>query len=216
MFTRNDHPNAAAGPVRVSRSLEVDAIRGRDCETVFELRVKRPFDIALSLCALFLLVPALALIAVLVLASGPGPVICSQPRYGRNRKLFRMYRFWTLGGRVTRIGGFLRRTGLDELPQFVNVLKGDMSIVGPRPYAPFTLIDGKPYETVVADFEGRHAIRPGITSLARISGRRGPLPPAAAAIERFRDDLAYVRQQSLWLDFRIIAVSLWRGFLTGT
>jgi lipopolysaccharide/colanic/teichoic acid biosynthesis glycosyltransferase len=178
------------------------------------------------------LIPAFALIAILVRASGPGPVFYSQWRYGQNRKQFRILKFRTMvcgtddgsvtvqttrkDPRLTRIGAFLRRTSLDELPQFVNVLKGDMSIVGPRPHAPHTLIANEFYETLVADFDHRHSIRPGLTGLAQISGCRGPLPNSAAAIKRFEYDLAYLRQQSLLLDLRIIARTLRREFLTGS
>jgi lipopolysaccharide/colanic/teichoic acid biosynthesis glycosyltransferase len=234
MLTQNHLPNAACGPARVSRPFEVASISQRDSEkiTVAPYWAKRAFDIVFSLSALFLLVPAFALIAMLIWASGPGPIIYSQWRYGRDRKQFRIYKFRTMvcvaddgsvtvqatrqDSRVTRIGGFLRRTSLDELPQFVNVLKGDMSIVGPRPHAPFTLIAGDLYEALVADFEGRHSIRPGMTGLAQISGCRGPVPNAAAASKRFQYDLIYVRQQSLLLDLRIIAVTLRKEFLTGS
>jgi lipopolysaccharide/colanic/teichoic acid biosynthesis glycosyltransferase len=234
MLARNDHRDAAYGAAASSRSLERTTIRQRDGEnfSITPYWLKRTFDIVFALGALFLLIPAFALIAILVRASGPGPVFYSQWRYGQNRKQFRIFKFRTMvcgaddgpvtvqtarkDARVTRIGAFLRRTSLDELPQFVNVLKGDMSIVGPRPHAPQTLIANEFYETLVADFDQRHLIRPGMTGLAQISGCRGPLPNAAAAIKRFEYDLVYLRQQSLLLDLRIIARTLQREFLTGS
>jgi lipopolysaccharide/colanic/teichoic acid biosynthesis glycosyltransferase len=234
MLARNDHRDAAYGTAPVSRPFESAPIRQRDGEdiTVTPYWLKRTFDVVFALCALFLLIPAFALIAMLVWASGPGPVLYSQWRYGRNRKQFRIYKFRTMvcgaddgsvtiqathkDRRVTRIGAFLRRTSLDELPQFFNVLKGDMSIVGPRPHAPHTMIANELYETLVVDFDQRHSIRPGMTGLAQISGCRGPVPNAAAAVKRFEYDLTYLRQQSLLLDLRIIAVTLWREFITGS
>ena len=234
MLARNDHRDAAYGAAPLPRSFENATIQRREGEnfTVAPYWLKRTFDIVFALFALFLLIPAFAVISVLVWASGPGPVFYSQWRYGQNRKQFRILKFRTMvcgaddgpvtvqttrkDARVTRIGAFLRRTSLDELPQFVNVLKGDMSIVGPRPHAPQTLIADEFYEALVADFDQRHLIRPGMTGLAQISGCRGPLPNAAAAIKRFEYDLVYLRQQSLLLDLRIIARTLRREFLTGS
>jgi lipopolysaccharide/colanic/teichoic acid biosynthesis glycosyltransferase len=176
-----------------------------------------------SAFALILLLPAIAVIAGLVRFSSPGPVIFSQFRYGKDRKLFRMYKFRTMywdekesfssrviqvrpnDPRLTPIGALLRRTSLDELPQFWNVLSGDMSVVGPRPHAPKTMIGSQPYEDVVAEFDRRHAVKPGITGLAQIAGFNGPIPDLSAAERRFQLDVNYVETASLWLDFRVIA-----------
>lgn len=195
-------------------------------------RLKRSFDITFASAALVLLLPALVLIACLIKATSPGPVVYSQLRYGKDRRLFRIYKFRTMSceaedgtvtvqagrgdHRVTRLGAFLRRTSLDELPQFVNVLKGEMSIVGPRPHAPRTLIGSEFYEELVVDFESRHAITPGLTGLAQISGCRGPIPDAISAADRFKYDLIYVEEQSLWLDLKIVLLTIKKEFLTGS
>jgi lipopolysaccharide/colanic/teichoic acid biosynthesis glycosyltransferase len=195
-------------------------------------RFKRTFDIVFSLIALFLLAPAFGLIACLIRLSSLGPVLFSQLRYGKDRRLFRIYKFRTMrcetessdvtvqagrgDSRVTPLGAFLRRTSLDELPQFINVLKGDMSIVGPRPHAPRTLIGTEFYEGLVAEFDHRHSTAPGLTGLAQISGCRGPIPDASSAANRFKYDLIYLEEQSLWLDLKIILVTIKKEFLTGS
>lgn len=195
--------------------------------------LKRGFDILFSIAALVLLSPAFVLIGAMVMWSGPGPIFYSQWRYGLDRQLFKIYKFRTMSwekscgssvtrqasrqdSRITTIGAFLRRTSLDELPQFLNVLKGDMSVVGPRPHAPRTLIDGQFIEAIVADYDERHRVRPGMTGLAQISGCRGPVPTLAAAIRRFEFDMIYVRRWDFWLDLKIIALTATREFITGS
>ena len=162
----------------------------------------------------------------------PGPILFSQLRYGKDRKHFRIYKFRTMfwderknsssiviqaasnDQRLTRTGAFLRRTNLDELPQFWNVLCGDMSIVGPRPHAPKTMIGSHSYEEIVTDFERRHAVRPGITGPAQISGFHGPIPDLAAAKRRFELDVRYTQKASLWQDCKIIAVTITQQFFS--
>jgi putative colanic acid biosynthesis UDP-glucose lipid carrier transferase len=173
------------------------------------------------------------LIAILVRASGPGPVIFRQMRHGRDCKLFLIYKFQTMvmndsnGGivvqtrehdrRVTRIGAFLRRTSLDELPQFFNVLKGDMSIVGPRPHAPLTAIGDTFFDALATteQYRIRFSIKPGITGLAQVSGCRGAMPTREIAIKRLENDVRYVREMRPWLDLKIIMRTLVSEFVTG-
>ena len=188
-------------------------------------RIKRAFDILFSVIAMLLLLPAFIGIALAVKLTSRGPVFFCQQRYGRGRRLFTIWKFRTMrvapparetiqacraDPRLTPIGSFLRRTSLDELPQFWNVLKGDMSIVGPRPHAPLTMIGDHSYEEIVREHELRHAVRPGITGLAQVSGHRGPILDAVSARGRFERDVEYVGRQSLALDLWII----WRTFLT--
>jgi len=194
---------------------------------------KRCFDIVFACIALILLAPAMILIAILVRVSGPGPVIFRQMRHGRDRKLFPIYKFQTMvvndrdgdivtqtkehDERVSRIGAFLRRTSLDEIPQFFNVLAGDMSIVGPRPHAPLTAIGDTFFETLATaeKYRIRFSIRPGITGLAQISGCRGAMRTREMAIKRLENDIQYVREQSFWLDMKVIMQTFVSEFLTG-
>lgn len=196
-----------------------------------DYRGKRLFDIVFSVLALFLFMPAMALIALAVKVSSPGPVLFRQARYGRHTKLFIIYKFRTMrtrertretiqtqadDPRFTRIGAFLRRTSLDELPQFINVLRGDMSVVGPRPHAPMTMIGKVPYEDVVRDYDARHGVRPGITGLAQVSGFRGPIQDVTGGRRRFELDVAYVQRRSFRLDVKIIWHTIVSEFVTGT
>ena len=194
---------------------------------------KRSFDIVFASVALVLLAPAMVLIAILVRASGQGPVFFRQMRHGRDCKLFSIYKFQTMvvndsnGGivmqtkehdqRVTRIGAFLRRTSLDEIPQFFNVLAGDMSIVGPRPHAPLTAIGDTFFETLATteQYRIRFSIKPGITGLAQVSGCRGAMRTREIAIKRLENDVRYVRELSFWLDMKVIMRTLVSEFLTG-
>jgi lipopolysaccharide/colanic/teichoic acid biosynthesis glycosyltransferase len=155
-------------------------------------------------------------------------------RLGKNSRLFPIYKFRSMSvcdpagriitqtrkddKRVSRIGAFLRRTSLDELPQLFNVLKGDMSIVGPRPHAPLTAVGDTFFEILAAGeaFRSRYDVRPGITGLAQVSGCRGAMWTRETAIRRLECDVAYVRSQSLWLDLRIIGRTFVREFITGT
>ena len=194
---------------------------------------KRCFDIIFASVALILLAPAMILIAILVRISGPGPVFFRQMRHGHDCKLFSIYKFQTMvvsdsiGGivmqakehdqRVTRIGAFLRRTSLDEIPQLINVLAGDMSIVGPRPHAPLTAIGDTFFETLAMteQYRIRFSIKPGITGLAQVSGCRGAMPTREIAIKRLENDVRYLRELSFWLDMKVIMRTLVSEFLTG-
>ena len=194
---------------------------------------KRCFDVIFASAALVLLAPAMILIAVFVRGSSPGPVFFRQMRHGRGYKLFSIYKFRTMvvsdssGGivmqakehddRVSRIGAFLRRTSLDELPQLFNVLAGDMSIVGPRPHAPLTAIGDVFFETLAMTekYGVRYSVRPGITGLAQVSGCRGAMSTHEVAIERLERDIQYLREQSVWLEIKIIIQTFINEFLTG-
>ena len=173
------------------------------------------------------------LIAILVRVSGPGPVFFRQMRHGRDCKLFSIYKFQTMvvnnsnngiimqakerDQRVTRIGAFLRRTSLDEIPQLFNVLAGDMSIVGPRPHAPLTAIGDTFFETLAMteQYRIRFSIKPGITGLAQVSGCRGAMPTREIAIKRLENDVQYLRELSFWLDMKVIMRTFVSEFLTG-
>lgn len=174
-----------------------------------QLATKRLFDIAGSLILFVMLWPLLIGLALWVKASGPGTAIFRQERTGWDEKPFILYKFRTLDadGRPRGPGAaFLRRSGLDELPQLLNVLRGDMALVGPRPHETDMVVAGVPYAELAPLYRLRHAMRPGITGWAQAHGLRGPLTDAETARARIAHDLAYVENFSLWLDLKI----LWR------
>ncbi len=189
------------------------------CETPFRGSngvVKRLSDIILSLVILTMIAPLLALIALAVKLSSPGPVIFKQRRYGLGGEEIRVYKFRSMtctedcgkilqakqhDKRVTKLGAFLRRTSLDELPQFVNVLQGRMSIVGPRPHA---VAHNELYRTLIKGYMVRHKVKPGITGWAQINGFRGETDTLDKMQGRIALDLDYLRNWSLRLDIHII------------
>jgi Undecaprenyl-phosphate glucose phosphotransferase len=185
---------------------------------------KRVFDIAFSLSVLILLSPALLLIALLIRITSPGPLFFTQERVGLNGRKFKMLKFrtmrqdsmlnpdshWTVPNDpyVTRLGRWLRRSNLDELPQFINVLKGDMSVVGPRPERPFFL---ERFKREVPEYMARHYVKSGITGWAQVNGWRGDTAIAA----RVAHDLYYVRNWGMKLDVKILVLTLMRTFFHG-
>jgi len=193
-------------------------------EAPFDLRqvVKRAVDVAFSAAALLALSPVLLAIAVAVRASSPGPVFYRQERMGLNGRTFGMLKFrsmptdaeaatgavWSRPGesRATPVGAFLRRTSLDELPQFLNVLRGDMSVVGPRPERP-VLIEGFRHE--IPGYMLRHKMKAGITGWAQVNGWRGN----TSLRKRIEYDLYYIQNWSLAFDLRIMALTVFRGFV---
>lgn len=179
---------------------------------------KRLFDIVVSLATLLALSPVLLATALAVMLESGLPVLFRQVRVGRGGREFGMYKFRSMvknaaaigpyhtsvdDPRVTRVGRFIRRTSLDELPQLLNVLLGDMSLVGPRPDVP-----AQRALYAAADWDARCSVRPGITGLAQAQ-----LRSVATEAQRLALDLQYVREQGLWLDLRILAWTL--GRLTG-
>lgn len=190
--------------------------------------VKRLLDIVVSLGAIILLSPLLIAAAVAVKLSGPGPVFFRQHRIGKDARPFLIFKYRTMHAaqtdqtaqklterddpRVTRVGAFLRRSSIDELPQLFNVLKGDMSIVGPRPHAPAAKAADALYWEVDERYWARHCIKPGMTGLAQVRGHRGPTDRREDLVNRLQSDLEYVTNWSIWRDLRIIVATL--GVLT--
>ncbi|HEX7872234.1 MAG TPA: exopolysaccharide biosynthesis polyprenyl glycosylphosphotransferase [Sphingobium sp.] len=186
--------------------------------------LKRLFDIAASTVGIILLSPLLLAGAIAVKLSGPGPVFFRQARLGRDAAPFMIFKFRTMhhalsdskasqltqknDARVTRIGDFLRRTSIDELPQLLNVLLGDMSVVGPRPHAPAAKAADSLYWEVDHRYWARHCIKPGMTGLAQVRGHRGPTDRHEDLVNRLQSDLEYVTNWSIWRDLRIIAATL--------
>jgi len=178
--------------------------------------LKRLSDIFLSLIILLMILPIMLVIAVMVKAGSPGPAIFKQRRYGLDGEQIVVYKFRSMavtedGGviqqaqkndmRITRLGAFLRKTSLDELPQFINVLQGRMSIVGPRPHA---VAHNEMYRTLIKGYMVRHKVRPGITGWAQVNGQRGETSTLDKMQARIDLDLDYLRNWSLQLDFFII------------
>jgi exopolysaccharide biosynthesis polyprenyl glycosylphosphotransferase len=191
--------------------------------------VKRLFDIVVSVVALTLFLPLGLVISALIKWESPGPVIFTQQRFGLSNHLFRVFKFRSMthdparqrkaieltqrgDARVTRIGDFLRRTSLDEFPQFANVLLGHMSVVGPRPHPPGVKAGERTYEEVVQDFLERYKVRPGITGWAQVNGLRGNTFTEADLIHRFEHDVQYIRHWSLELDVWIVLKTMLGGF----
>lgn len=181
-----------------------------------ERAVKRLFDIVFSSLALLFFLPLYPFVALLIKLDSSGPIFFRQTRNGFNDKEFRIFKFRSLsvledGGnikqvtrndkRVTRLGRWLRRTSIDELPQFLNVLKGDMSLVGPRPHAAQHNSD---YEKLIANYAHRHHAKPGITGWAQVNGLRGETRTVDQMERRVELDLWYIDNWSLWLDIRIL------------
>lgn len=181
---------------------------------------KRLSDIGFSLMILFALLPLLVLISVMVKASSPGPIIFKQRRYGLDGKEIAVYKFRSMrvtedGGqirqatrsdsRITPIGGILRRTSLDELPQLINVLQGRMSLVGPRPHA---VAHNEEYRKLIKGYMVRHKVLPGITGLAQINGCRGETPELKDMQARVNYDLDYLRHWSPMLDLKIMLLTV--------
>jgi len=197
----------------------VDANRF-SCLSKTQDRVKRAFDLVIVPLCIVILLPLLGLIVLAIRLTSPGPVIFRQPRIGRFNRRFICYKFRTMysrdcdlladlqtvrgDARITRVGRVLRKFSLDELPQLFNVIKGDMSLVGPRPHAPLTKADGRLFADIVANYDRRHGVRPGITGLAQVNGYRGETRTHDQVIQRIELDLYYIQTWSIWLDLRIL------------
>ncbi|MEQ7922105.1 undecaprenyl-phosphate glucose phosphotransferase [Xanthomonas sp. WHRI 1810A] len=187
--------------------------------------VKRIEDVVLSSLILAMIALPLLLIAIAIKLTSPGPVLFRQRRYGLDGRPIMVWKFRSMSveengevvtqatrndSRVTPLGAFLRRTSLDELPQFFNVLRGDMSIVGPRPHA---VAHNEQYRKQVSGYMLRHKVKPGITGWAQIHGWRGETDTLDKMQKRVEFDLQYIEHWSVWLDLKIILLTLFKGFV---
>jgi len=186
--------------------------------------IKRIEDVVLgSLILAIIAIPMLA-IAIAIKMTSSGPVIFKQRRYGLNGEVLYVWKFRSMtvcedginitqarrdDERITLIGSFMRRTSLDELPQFFNVLQGTMSVVGPRPHA---VAHNEEYRRQIHGYMLRHKVKPGITGLAQVHGWRGETDTLNKMQKRVEFDLQYIREWSLWLDLKIVWMTIWRGF----
>lgn len=199
-----------------------------------ERRLRRQrllLDLPVSLLALLGLAPLL-LVALAIRLTSRGPVLFRQRRIGRNGMAFDLFKFRSMRAdagdpsgvrqtargdpRVTPVGRLLRATSIDELPQLWNIVRGHMSVIGPRPMVEGQLADGAEYSRLVPYYGYRHLVRPGLSGWAQVNGLRGPTTDATVARRRIDHDCAYVQNVSLLLDLRIIVQTIRREFLTGS
>jgi Undecaprenyl-phosphate glucose phosphotransferase len=181
-------------------------------------------DQILGWSLLLLLAPLFAAVAIAIRLDSPGPIFFRQLREGFNDQQFRVWKFRSMyadkcdqgeirqavesDGRVTRVGAFLRRTSLDEIPQLFNVVGGEMSLVGPRPHAPSTKAGKRLFRDVVSTYAARHRVKPGITGWAQVNGWRGPTDTDEKLVKRLEHDLHYIENWSLGFDFKILLRTL--------
>lgn len=188
---------------------------------------KKVEDYTLSAIGLALVLPAMLIIALAIKLDSKGPILFRQKRHGYNHGIIEVMKFRSMtvledgdavaqarkgDKRVTRVGWFLRRTSLDELPQLINVLRGEMSIVGPRPHA---LAHNSYYGDIVENYANRHRVKPGITGWAQVHGCRGETDHPQKMAERVRYDLEYIENWSIWLDLKIILMTPLFGLFRG-
>ncbi len=202
--------------------LPVIDIRHVPLDNLFKNSLKRAFDIFFALCAIIVTGPLMLLAAIITKYTSPGPILFKQERIGLDRKPFAMYKFrsmrvqtaseeqaqWTTQDdpRKTKWGTFMRKTSIDELPQFFNVLKGDMSVVGPRPERPFFV---EQFKETIPRYMIKHQVRPGITGWAQVNGLRGD----TSIEERITHDLYYIENWTFSMDIKIILLTLLKGFI---
>lgn len=184
--------------------------------------LKRVFDVAAASLLLAVFSVPMLLCALLIRATSPGPILFRQLRTGAHGHQFEVLKFRTMSHdpcrsfaqasrhdpRITGIGHLLRRSSLDELPQLINVIRGDMSLVGPRPHAPETKVEGMNFETALQLYQIRHRVKPGITGLAQIRGLRGATPVLKNLEQRLASDLEYIQSWSIWLDLSILVQTI--------
>jgi len=208
----------AARPGNIGTTFTVELQRAP--LTKAEQAFKRTLDAIVAAMMVFLLSPLMLIAAALIKIDSSGPVLFKQRRNGFNGRTFAIYKFRSMrvledgesikqatqdDPRVTRVGRWLRQTSIDELPQLFNVLKGDMSLVGPRPHA---LAHNTEYQDIVANYAFRHHVKPGITGWAQVNGFRGETQTVDSMAKRVEHDLWYINHWSLWLDLRILLKTL--------
>jgi putative colanic acid biosynthesis UDP-glucose lipid carrier transferase len=206
------------------RDLPILSPRSEPLEDVGNRLKKRILDVVVSfLVVVFILSWMIPIIGLLIFIESRGPIFFSQKRTGKNNQVFNCLKFRSMkvnkdsdskqatknDARVTRIGKILRKTSLDEFPQFINVLKGEMSLVGPRPHMVKHTTD---YSQIVDQYMVRHFLKPGITGWAQINGFRGEITDAKQIKMRVVNDLWYLENWNIWLDIRILFLTVYSVF----
>ncbi|SHH34084.1 undecaprenyl-phosphate glucose phosphotransferase [Tepidibacter thalassicus] len=202
--------------------LPIINIRHVPLDNIFNKTIKRLLDLVVSVVAIILFSPIMIIISVIIKLTSSGPIIFKQERVGLNRKIFNMYKFrsmrvqkkeeekiqWTTKDdpRKTKFGSFIRKTSMDELPQLFNVIKGDMSIIGPRPERPY-FVDK--FKEEIPKYMIKHQVRPGITGWAQVNGLRGD----TSITKRIEYDLYYIENWSIWFDIKILCLTVFKGFI---
>jgi Undecaprenyl-phosphate glucose phosphotransferase len=202
--------------------LPVINIRYVPLSNTFNALVKRTMDLAGAVCAIIISSPVMLLMVILIRLTSPGPLIYRQERVGLHNKTFWMYKFrsmeiqpeaeekkaWTVRNdpRVTSVGKFMRRTSIDELPQLFNILKGDMSLVGPRPERPFFV---EKFREEIPRYMVKHQVRPGLTGWAQVNGYRGD----TSIRKRIEYDLFYIENWTVGFDIKILFLTIFKGFI---
>lgn len=187
----------------------------------FDQLIKKAEDMIVGALALIILSPVLLLFAIAIKLDSPGPIFFQQDREGFNNLRFKIWKFRSMRAdrceadgitqarkdddRITRVGRFMRRTSIDELPQLFNVMTGEMSLVGPRPHAPSTKAGDRVFSDVVAHYAARHKVKPGMTGWAQVHGWRGETDTEEKLLKRLEHDLYYIENWSVLLDFVILA-----------
>jgi len=186
--------------------------------------LKRIEDFIFGSIALVILFPLMAIISIAVKLDSTGPALFCQARSGRGKEIIKVYKFRTMyqsgmqqefrqaerdDPRITRVGAFLRKTSLDELPQLFNVIQGSMSLVGPRPH-PLKLDDDFKY--VIPALSSRYSVKPGITGWAQINGYRGETRKVSDMVARIEHDRHYIKHWSLWMDIKILVMTVFKGW----
>lgn len=206
--------------MEIMESIPLLAVRREPLQAAYNRALKRTFDILFSLGILLTIYPILyVVIGILIKATSPGPIFFKQKRTGLYGQEFECYKFRTMrvnadadklqaakdDPRKTRIGDFLRRTNLDEFPQFINVLRGEMSVVGPRPHM---LKHTEQYSALIDKYMVRHLVKPGVTGWAQVTGYRGETKTLEQMEGRVKRDVWYIENWSFFLDLKIIVVTI--------
>lgn len=214
--------------VRLIGTLPVLTVWQRPWRDVSGL-LKRTEDVILALVALLLVSPIMLVAALVIKLTSPGPIFFVQPRMGFNNEVIHVFKFRSMyvgqtdlvglqtttrkDPRITPVGRILRRLSIDELPQLLNVLRGDMSMVGPRPHATHMRVGDRFYQDAVKGYAGRHRVKPGITGLAQVKGLRGEIRTLERAKRRVELDQHYINKWSVWLDLWILVLTVRAVFL---
>ncbi len=216
-------------PVQSIGSMSFMVLRRRPLDE-WQTICKTVVDVTISLVALIVFFPLALVVVAAIKIDSPGPVLFRQPRRGFNNRQFTVFKFRSMhtsasdlmsvrqtsrdDPRVTRVGKGLRKLSIDELPQLLNVLRGEMSLVGPRPHAPQTRVEGKILDEVNEEYAMRYNVKPGITGWAQVNGARGELVKQEDLRRRVAYDLEYIQHWSIWFDLKIMALTVTREIIS--